>query len=1753
MRKFLPNIILTAFTGTGSDQIDFSLNDVQYNFGATDVGNRLFTNLVGGTTYTMEFSSPVGQKESSYTLDVLQKDLVLPTFDANNDISFVSTAQNNVAGRIEFGLNAGDMLRVLTVSNLVGTISFELVGSPYSYSGAVPANGENMLGTTPIMPKVDTSYVLTLTTDSATQVSVQLDGTKVVDYQLQIQPPILPITSGLIGHYVVDGNTTATSWKDTTGRNSVTISGSLDLVTKDNYAIKTNNPTPDSDIPRFPYLKGTTSSSITWPSTFDIGNTENTDWTVINVTRYDPSADSLITKRRIMGRTNGWYMGHWSNQLYLYNAGVAAYGAPLEPFYNPSWKDTHKFANGDVWVFGISRPHKYTASYYPFDVPSSTDRFLTDDGWSVITGGSDPTSDNCKLKINNGGETSEFNVAEIIGYNRELTDEQVGQMKTYLVNRYSTEQEEQFIGTIVPFTTNDIVFENSIYDGDSDPIQFVIPANEFVPAILLDVFLPTASGLSINYTLDSTDANVSLSGTFTDAHIDTAVFTDLLAGTYDLSLSVANTQTTPVAYKLSATKKAITSLTLTADVLSSTGSLKQFEDDRFTFDLTDGDLLRQLFAKNTTDTATISYSITGSDNYSKSGSFVNASINILGLSPLVPSTADVSYGLRLYTTSTTNVSYEFSGTRIADYTNSADATNIAFAANQFTLENSLPTNDSDYFLFTIPAGEFLHSMIIDLYMPDANTATQVNYTLVKTSDGVTIIDSSFALTNSGETILTDIREGQYYLDFAPPTSQTETVTYKVTASKKALGSASFGEGTTLTIGGSVVLYNNDIFVFDVSGGYAVNTMNVDSFTGTGIVSYEITNVTDNTMTPITGTFNSSGTNILAGSALINAVDTQYNITLSTVSTTAITYSITGFREIDYDATTGTQLSFSVDTKTLVIQNKITNGDVDKVLFTVDANTFVPNINVTAFTTDITYTSEIIEYELSKSGTVVTSSTFSPTNIGGVPIAQNLLEGNYSIVFTVPSAQTTVVDFQLNTSLEDIKTPVFDGNNNMEISGNVELYNDDRAIITVSAGYSLNTIDVSAISAATDITFVLYDATGITQLHTSTFNSSGTNIIQGYPLIPLVDTSYVMTLKTASQTPLTYSLAATQTDDYAATGETLVFTAPSQIIDIYVSGGDFTSPYYNFYTDSAGTTQLEPSATLDLANQYRFYRLNGATSHAFYISDAGYKQPATAEITLTGSGSATTGITGTSMFTLEFTSNFTTSDTLTYYCTTHSSMVNTFNLVDSRNTETIQIQNTIIDGDIDKVSFTVADGYFMPYMMLSEFTGSGGEYINYSLVGPNTNITGAQFDDSKKNTAIVNTLLEGLYTLTLTAPVAQPERSYTLDLLEKPIATFAFNASNELVISGDITLYRADRITFELIAGDMMRNLTVSNNLNTTITYELTGTDGYTSSGTMSASGNNILTSTVLPKVDTTYTLMLSTQEPSTIAYELTGSKVVDYTTTAVAFDNNTITFDNSIYDGDTDAVTFTVPADEFIHSLMLNILTPNATINYNLQGASTASGSYSAADTSTAILTNIRTGSYTLTFTTESTTAVEYRLTGTKKPVATASFNDTANIFFHDSVTRYTDDIYRFDLSAGYALSVIQGLENDIAIPADINYTIVDAAKTITPITGTVPIGVYNDFNMLAGNVLIPTVDTAYELILSTDSTEPITYSFIGIRDLDYDPTTGTTIAFVNNALTIKNKIIDGDVDKVLFTVDANKYVQNIKLSAFTSAYYRNC
>ncbi len=118
---------------------------------------------------------------------------------------------------------------------------------------------------------------------------------------------------------------------------------------------------------------------------------------------------------------------------------------------------------------------------------------------------------------------------------------------------------------------------------------------------------------------------------------------------------------------------------------------------------------------------------------------------------------------------------------------------------------------------------------------------------------------------------------------------------------------------------------------------------------------------------------------------------------------------------------------------------------------------------------------------------------------------------------------------------------------------------------------------------------------------------------------------------------------------------------SDIIDIYVDGGMMSDPYYQFYLNDDGTSEV---TELDISKSYQFHRLNGVTSHPFYISDMGYEAESSNEISIEGDGSSSSGITGSESFTLIFNDGFTTEDTLSYYCTVHSSMFADFALVET---------------------------------------------------------------------------------------------------------------------------------------------------------------------------------------------------------------------------------------------------------------------------------------------------------------------------------------------------------------------------------------------------------------------------------------------------------------------------------------------------------
>ena len=111
--------------------------------------------------------------------------------------------------------------------------------------------------------------------------------------------------------------------------------------------------------------------------------------------------------------------------------------------------------------------------------------------------------------------------------------------------------------------------------------------------------------------------------------------------------------------------------------------------------------------------------------------------------------------------------------------------------------------------------------------------------------------------------------------------------------------------------------------------------------------------------------------------------------------------------------------------------------------------------------------------------------------------------------------------------------------------------------------------------------------------------------------------------------------------------------------IYVSKGDLSSPYYDFFIDEEGNNKIQFPITLDANKTYIFKRLNQENSHPFYLSDSGAGNNSSSSISIVGDGSATSGIRGEETFTLTFNKEKTEISELIFYCTSHKSMQSDF--------------------------------------------------------------------------------------------------------------------------------------------------------------------------------------------------------------------------------------------------------------------------------------------------------------------------------------------------------------------------------------------------------------------------------------------------------------------------------------------------------------
>ena len=129
------------------------------------------------------------------------------------------------------------------------------------------------------------------------------------------------------------------------------------------------------------------------------------------------------------------------------------------------------------------------------------------------------------------------------------------------------------------------------------------------------------------------------------------------------------------------------------------------------------------------------------------------------------------------------------------------------------------------------------------------------------------------------------------------------------------------------------------------------------------------------------------------------------------------------------------------------------------------------------------------------------------------------------------------------------------------------------------------------------------------------------------------------------------------------------------VDIFVSDGSMESPYFSFFADDAGADLV---TELNIDMNYKFQRMSNPSTHPFYLGDSGYNTDSSNNLIIAGDGTSTTGISDNESFTLFFRDGFSAYDTLSYFCTVHSSMISNFNLTVSSDIPTVAAGTGIHD-------------------------------------------------------------------------------------------------------------------------------------------------------------------------------------------------------------------------------------------------------------------------------------------------------------------------------------------------------------------------------------------------------------------------------------------------------------------------------------------
>ena len=110
----------------------------------------------------------------------------------------------------------------------------------------------------------------------------------------------------------------------------------------------------------------------------------------------------------------------------------------------------------------------------------------------------------------------------------------------------------------------------------------------------------------------------------------------------------------------------------------------------------------------------------------------------------------------------------------------------------------------------------------------------------------------------------------------------------------------------------------------------------------------------------------------------------------------------------------------------------------------------------------------------------------------------------------------------------------------------------------------------------------------------------------------------------------------------------------QNVDIWVSDGEFDSPFYRFYSDVGGSNELR-ELVFSSKKQYTFRRLNQASSHPFFIRQSDSDTSSLQLLEFSGNGTINNGIVGDETFTVQALNPELEDISIEYFCTSHPSM------------------------------------------------------------------------------------------------------------------------------------------------------------------------------------------------------------------------------------------------------------------------------------------------------------------------------------------------------------------------------------------------------------------------------------------------------------------------------------------------------------------